>query len=582
MKTSYQICIAWLLATLLTVSCEIPFLEEKAQSFIEKKDFYKTDADFEAGLYGIYDMLGSSTMLTTPSTLTYTLGGYSYGYTLLGDCGTDLFRLMNTAQTDIIPLETYNIQPSANVCLVYWTGQYILINRANALIDRVTEAETSTFRKQCKAEAVFLRTLAYFNLVRVYGGVPLVMQDIPSGTYLTPIRTTIQEVLEANIQALEAVLDNLPATTTSSGRVGKNAAQALLAKIYLHMASMKNLAELSDEVKLNGINSFDFVNIEEAYAKARDYAKNVLTSISSGNPLFKIEGGETIPVEYADNYYPVEKSQDLIFDAQFSSNFAIVEGSWVYRAFGPQGTATDGGGGNFLRPLWKNHFKTYDTNDKRLKVNIATWRLVTVNGDLIEQEGNANQTKTWMSFIKFRTMVKPTHANNNGPNNMPILRVAEVALMYAEALAELAALTGSSIPDEAYLYLNYVRERARDTTDALPDIEQSTLSDLTVVKPLVEGQNILPGGVASEIAYFRIALLNERKWELCGEGNRIYDLVRMGVWYDMVKALDTVENETNAQLVHKRVNVQKFHCFRPIPQRERDLYSDQLIQNYGY
>jgi len=91
----------------------------------------------------------------------------------------------------------------------------------------------------------------------------------------------------------------------------------------------------------------------------------------------------------------------------------------------------------------------------------------------------------------------------------------------------------------------------------------------------------MPGGGTDDINYFRIALLNERKWELCGEGNRIYDLIRMGVWYDIVSALNTAENEVNVTIVNKRA-LQRFHCFRPIPQRERDLFPTELIQNPGY
>jgi len=137
MKTIYKAIIALCCTAVLTTACESEFLDEKIHSFITMEDFYQTDADYTTGLMGVYDMLGSSTYLTAEPGMNYIYGTYSYGYTLLGDCGTDLFRLMVTNQVDLTPLETYDINASSAVPLIYWAAQYIAIARANALISSV-------------------------------------------------------------------------------------------------------------------------------------------------------------------------------------------------------------------------------------------------------------------------------------------------------------------------------------------------------------------------------------------------------------------------------------------------------------
>lgn len=93
--------------------------------------------------------------------------------------------------------------------------------------------------------------------------------------------------------------------------------------------------------------------------------------------------------------------------------------------------------------------------------------------------------------------------------------------------------------------------------------------------------NVVPGELDTPIERFRIFLLNERKWELVGEGQRWFDLVRLNYLKRICDALDAqFDSEmNNPNDLKKMRNVKPFHVFRPIPLRETDL---GVRQNHGY
>lgn len=568
-------------------SCEPTFLDEQVSSFIEKENFYQTDADYQSALMGVYDMLGSTTPLTS-SSLTYHLGNYGYGHMLIGDCGTDLFSLSANGvrgyQQSEYPLETYNITTDYSVGINIWANNYIGIDRANNLIAKVTDEETlMTKKNQYKAEAIFLRALYYYDLVTVFGGVPIVLNPTPAGTYLKPIRMSVDSVFKVITNDLISAIPHLVDVPSAYGFASKNAARGLLARAYLYQASMKQLANLPQESKLGTLNAYDYVDAKECYRLAAEYANQVLATYPLSNP-FTDASSSTGLAQYASSLYPISKSPDLIFDVQFTSNFPQVEGSFLYRAFGPFGKFALGGGQNYLRPLFTNHYKSYDVADARYTQNIINYQLLEVNGvTTIVTATKDAQKKAWMSFGKYRIALNPTNSNNNNPQHVPVIRLAEICLIYAEATAEYGVLNNGAIPSDAYKYMNFVRQRSRTTPTALPDITQANLANTTIVKPLVVGQNIIPGGVAGDIGNFRIALLNERKWELAGEGLRRIDLIRMGVLQNIVSALNTSETETTSTsaILYPRV-IQARDCFKPIPQREIELSSETMVPNWGF
>jgi len=593
METKYikQFVLLSLMSVAL-LSCESAFLDEKVSSFIEKKNFYQTDADFKNALIGVYDMLGSNTPLTTTASgLPLFLGNYGYGHMIIGDCGTDLFWLTATGFKGYpgspgceYTLESYDVTSNYAVGISLWANNYIGIDRANNLIVKVTDADSLvSIRNQFKAEAQFLRALYYYDLVTVFGGVPVVLQPTPPGTYLKPTRSSVDSVFKVITTDLKSAIPHLVNVPAACGYVSKNAARGLLARVYLYQASMKQLANLPEAAKLTKLNSYDYVDAKEYYRLAAETALEVIAAYPSANPFTDVSSTTGL-AQYNSSFYPIEKSPDLIFDIQFSSDFPQLEGSYVYHAFGPVGANASGGGSNYLRPMFNNNYKTYDVADARFTQNIITYQLASVNGvTTIKPATNATNIKSWMSFGKFRIGLNPTNTINNNPQNISVIRLAEICLIYAEAAAEYGVLNNATIPSDAYKYLNFVRQRSRTTPVALPDISQANLTTPTIVKPLVVGSSIVPGGASGDIGNFRIAILNERKWELAGEGFRRVDLLRMGVLQSVVTALNTSESETatTSAILYPR-SITHRDCFKPIPQREIDLSTETLVQNWGF
>jgi len=587
-KQSFLVC----LTAIMCSSCESSFLDEQISSFMDKENFYQTDADFQSALIGVYDMLGTSTPLTAqPTNLPLFLGNYGYGHMIIGDCGTDLFWLTSAGFKGYpgspgceYALETYTNTANFATGISIWANNYIGIDRANNLIVKVKDADTIMSKKnQYKAEAKFLRALYYYDLATVFGGVPVVLQPAQAGTYLQPSRVSVDSVFNVIINDLKTSIPHLVDVPIANGYASKNAARGLLARAYLYLASMKQLANIPEDAKLGKLNSFDFVDAKEYYRLAAETALQVIATYPAVNP-FTDATSSTGFAQYASSFYPIEKSPDLIFDNQFSSDFPQVEGSYVYKAFGPIGSSVAGAGVNYLRPMFNNHYKTYDIADARFTQNICTYQLVSVNGvTTFKQATTAINFKSWMSFGKYRININPTNPINNNPQNIPVIRLAEICLIYAEAIAEYGILNNGTISSDAYKYLNYVRQRSRTTSTALPDITQTNLNNSTIVKPLVVGQNIIPGGVVGDIGNFRIAILNERKWELAGEGFRRIDLIRMGVLQEIVTVLSTSETETTgtSAILYPR-NILPKDCFKPIPLREIELSGGSLVQNWGF
>src|SRR5690606_33983181 len=122
----------------------------------------------------------------------------------------------------------------------YWAAVYDIINRANAAIDRIPAINMDeNLKAQLIAEARWLRAYNYFNLVRLFGGIPLILKESSSLADAYPSRASIAEVYQAIIADLQEAATNLPASRGSAekkGRVTAGTAKFLLAKVYLTMA----------------------------------------------------------------------------------------------------------------------------------------------------------------------------------------------------------------------------------------------------------------------------------------------------------------------------------------------------------
>ncbi|PSR57261.1 RagB/SusD family nutrient uptake outer membrane protein [Adhaeribacter arboris] len=472
-----------LFLTLLS-SCE-DFLNEVPQTARSAENFYKTAADFNNAVIGAYANFKNPGL--------YGNGGTNASMLWLTEVTSDnsthgaTKAVSNLSQFE---LDEFNISLSNTVTTAAWTGHYIGIGRVNTILDQLPNA---TFEEPLKvryeAEARFLRAFNYFNLVRLFGDVQLIQNSIdnPYGTN-TIARTSADAVYDLIISDLIVAENNLPATipATEAGRASKWAAKALLGKVYLTRNQPELAAPKLNEVILSGQ-----FNLSTGYAATFSPATS-----------------------YANN-------KDVILAVQYKTGL-VGQGSALWSDLIPWGIpgtlfGTTGSGGGFMQPT-EDMEKAYEPGDLRKDASMQS-TYTAANGTLVN--------------VRYVVKYKQTGPQSgDADTDFPLLRYADVLLMYAEAL-NTQGQTAAAEP-----FLNQVRTRA-----GLP--EKTGLSQ----------------------ADFALALEQERRVELAFEGHRWFDLVRTGRYLPVMTT--------------KGYAVKEFHRLFPIPQRETDLNS-QLTQNPGY
>lgn len=401
-----------------------------------------------------------------------------------------------------------------------WRGHYAGIARANQALDKL---EGSTFDAATKnrliGEVRFIRGLYYFNLVRAFGGVPKLLR-VPNATEANndefQVRATRQEIYDVVMQDLQFAADNLPLkgdASTQTGRATKGAAQALLAKVYLYQKNWQKAFDLTKEVINSG-----------KYSLADYTTMFRQTNTNSNEMLFEVQTGETANCNAV---------SPLFSNAQGprAGSTPPRTGGWNDLGFG-------------LNTPTQSLASAYEANDIRrtstiIFINPTVNRGGAGNVGTVLYDGFRVPTQDSVENERYNykayspTLGSGPCAGNKDlkPKNIPILRYAEVLLIYAEA----AAMLGQG--GEALDKLRQVRNRA---------------------------------GLLSTTSATQTDIWNERRVELAMEQDRFFDLVRQGRAGTVLRA-------------HGKTNfTDGKHEIFPIPQSQRDLSGGRLTQNPGY
>ncbi|ASZ12286.1 RagB/SusD family nutrient uptake outer membrane protein [Chitinophaga pendula] len=277
-------------------------------------------------------------------------------------------------------LDLFSVIPGNQIIDNVWQDSYKGIQKANVVLNRIdpigyANAATKAARK---GEMLFIRALLYFNLVRLFGDVPLVTQETKDpNVYFGQGRTPAAQVYEQIRKDLTDAISLLPVSSTQPGRVVRTAAQTLLAKVYL---------------------------TQQDYANARTLLLAVTTA---GRHRLMDQPGQVFDINN-------ENNAEIIFAVQFASNInGNNEGSIMFQQFSPSGTQTGAKGHNLPN---KSLYKLYSNTDKRRGVYID----VTAN-----------------SIPYSKKLSKPTNVITDGGSDVVVLRYADVLLMLAEAENEL-------------------------------------------------------------------------------------------------------------------------------------------------
>ena len=486
----------FIVATGLFISCNK--LTEDPNSVTTAGQFYKTSSDAIAAVSAVYSTLNSDPAADFPI----------YGRNLnllIGNGSDDQIYTPSNTNPDVRALGTATYVASNDRIKKNWQQHYYGISRANAAIDNITGiAIDTTLRSRLVREAKFIRALLYFNLVRLHGAVPLILHD-PTTVDVSKLktgRTSKDSVYQQIINDL-ADATNLPKSYTGAdiGRVTSGAAHALLAKVYVTRKDWPNaLAELQKVITAGtftdatGIYGYNlFASYKDAFQKS---TKNGVEHIFS--------------VQFETNLGAKNSSQFLSSGAFNSFNPAVYPGD---------------------QPADSTLYQLFDAADTRRTATFFTTQYNAATGQTVNY-GAARFAK----FIDYS--LSPLTNQAQSGVNFPVIRYADILLLYAETLNE---INGGPTVD-AYAAINKVRTRA-NIAELPPALSQ---------------------------ADFRDSIFLERRKEFIQEANRWFDLSRRGGSY-LYDALKKLPAKTGAALKD---------TLYPIPQVEIDLAG--LTQNAGW
>ncbi len=210
------------------VGCKKEFLNPLPDTAVVTETFYTTDEDVEAGIIGIYDAIQGVNENTTTSIINSNRG-IQFEY-LLTEHRSDNTQSA-TLEGSKADFHRYLVNPNNVQSEDYYQSMYEVIFRANNILDFIDVADEAN-QPRYTAEAKFLRAYAYFNLVRLYGDVPLVTTVVgPTDNEALFVRRPVAEVYQQIVVDLEEAINVLDNTYKS--RASRAAAQGLLAKVYM-------------------------------------------------------------------------------------------------------------------------------------------------------------------------------------------------------------------------------------------------------------------------------------------------------------------------------------------------------------
>jgi hypothetical protein len=485
MKFNHHIIYRAAALVLLLSSCGKGFIDLKPISNVTTDNFYQTAEDFRNAVNGAYNALRTGG----------TYGADSYIFAEIRSDNS--MPVASGSVTDQDEFDRFYIRTTNPFINNRWSNSYTAIARCNAILGRIDPiAMDNALKARYIAEAKFLRALFYFNLVRTFGDVPLVLKEITNSDEGYEYGRNPKADVYAQIEKdLTEAAEVLPPSYTGAdvGRATEGAARAILGRVLL---------------------------TQKKYAPAAAQLKAVID----------LNRYSLVPV-YAD-FFKVnnESNTEAIFEVQYKSG-GIGQGNPWPNSFAPQnsGNAVIQFGGDGNNVPTDDLINEYEAGDLRKDATIATSY---VNSNGVTIPGN---------FVK-KYFDIPTVKNDNG-NNIPVIRYADVILMYAECLNE----AGYVANGDAFNYLNEVRDRAG-------------LGDLTSTQ------------VPSQAA-FRLAMEHERRVEFAFENMRWYDLVRTDRAITVLNGKSTQINLVNPVTPQNQVF--------PIPQSQIDINSSKITQNVG-
>lgn len=461
MKKNIKSTIAIVAIMLVLVSCKKDFLELSPRGTTLEDNFYKNESEMMQGVISVYDVIqwGNS-------------GGYIMKMPLLSAASDDCWAGGSSAsdQPSWVAYDNFNMNSFIGPQGGLWSKSFSGINRANLILSKIDKSTvlSAGFKARAVAEVKFLRAYFYFDLVRWFGNVPLILKELTPSELYTQTQSTPAQIYAQIEKDLRDAIAGLPATISAAekGRISLGAAKAQLGKVLLYQ---NDNAKLTEAATL-----FEDIN-------------------RAGNPY-----GYSLMTNYADIFNPANKfNSESVLEIPHSN--AAAWGDWGWINGGEGNTAAQFIGmdtyvGDIYASGWGFCPVTLDLvnvlkNDPRFAATI-------IDGAALKAAGSTYNARYQNTdyFIKKYAPLKTYRstvgtAELNWPINEIEIRLADTYLMQAEAL----------------IRSNGNAARAKDLLDA------------------VRARVGLPSVPATLDNIYA-----ERRLELATEGHRFFDLVRTG------------------------------------------------------
>ena len=234
--------ISLFLAGLTFTSCEKDFLSPDPTSAVSASNFFTTEKQLEAGVVNMYDGIqGVNILADTDVNNNHSIQFEFY----LTEMRSDNTRT-KSSEGEAAQFENYSIEATNGIVTDYYRSFYNIIYRANVVLENLGVA-ASKDAERFEGEAKFVRAYAYFNLVRLFGDVPLVDRVIaPLETSVQFTRVNTAQIYELIVSDLRSAADLLDDTYKT--RASKSGAQALLAKVQLTLGNYSEARTLCESV----------------------------------------------------------------------------------------------------------------------------------------------------------------------------------------------------------------------------------------------------------------------------------------------------------------------------------------------
>ena len=457
-------------------------------------------------------------------------------------------------------LEVSEITSNNVSCKNKWQNNYYAISRVHNAMIAVKNAANLSNANQFLAELKVLRAWYYFDLIRIFNRIPYFTEDDDVNTK-TNMEYSRDQIFEFIKNDLKDAIEILPAQKSSSGRITKTTAQAIMAKVCAFTSSWEDVKTYADAVISSGQYSL-YSNFGDLSKISFNNGSESIFALqcSTANDNAHINWSNLLNCTYSDgNLYGT--GDDFFYGSQNLVNAFRTDpysGLPLFNDFNKQNVTEDYDGtldprldftvGRIGFP-WRGHTYT------------AGWcRAIDVYGEFSNKKGwpaPEEALATW-----------PWGANSL---NFMFIRYADILLLKAEALVELASGTNAATDEglvEARKLVNQIRERAANSIDGSyspQDLDPSKADYYVATYPTDWDGNLY---WTKEQA--RAAVRFERRLELALEGNRWFDLVRWGNNYLITTMNTYMTEESRLRSYYNGRSISEKEIYLPVPLEEID------------